>query len=152
MEHQIRWKDVVWIHLAQDRNQQRNELSGPTRHLTSWETISLSRRTASCGVSILRKMKAHLSNVQQCGAYYTKTYEEWRYNSTHSYPRPGIEEIWLALWLERRLLNRMGGHQIRSADGICRQPNGQSTDPFWYLRRMLMPGWSCASKGRGAQG
>jgi len=127
MEHKIRWKDVDWIHLAQDRNQQRNELWGSTKYLTSWETISLSRRTAPCGVIIFRKMKAHLSKIQQSGAYYTKTYGECRYvqyNTTHSYPRAGIEENGLALWPERRLLNGMGGHQSRSADGIRRQPNG----------------------------
>jgi hypothetical protein len=122
MEHKIRWKNVDWIHVAQDRNQQRNELSDSTRHLTGWETISLSRRTAPCGVSTFRKMEAHLFSIQQCGAYYTKTYEEWRYNTTHSYPRPSIEETGLALWPDRRLLNGMGGHQSRSADGSCRQP------------------------------
>ena len=141
-----------WIHLAKDRNQQRNELSGSTRHLTSWETISLSR-TAPCGVSIFRKMKTHLSNTQQCGAYYTKMYGDWRYNTTHSYPRSGIEETGLALWPDSRLLNRMGGHQSRFADGICRQPSGLPllAEVFWYLRRMLLPDWSCASRGRGAQ-
>ena len=76
------------------------------------------------------------------------------HNTTHSYPRPGIEENGLALWPDRRLLNSMGGHQSRSADGICRQPNGLSllVELFWYRRRMLLPGWSCASRGTGAQG
>ena len=144
------WTGFICLRI---RNQQRNKLSSSTRHLTSCETVSLSR-AAPCGVSIFRKMKARLSNIQQWGAYYTKTYGEWSYNTMHSYPRPGIEETGLALWPDRLLLNRMGGHQSRSAVGICRQPNGLSllAELFWYLRRMLLPGWRCASRGRAAQG